>query len=107
MQRDETSNLRSAEDTGQGSGPRARVNRGPQSRRWTPSGELRRAPHDLERSRRHGTINRPGPLPFFGPVTQIEAVQFTEQNTPHRCVECGSRDHAGIDCPKYREGEGR
>jgi hypothetical protein len=55
-------------------------------------------PFDLMRSRARGTINKPGPLPSFGPVTQIDGVLFDESNTPHRCILCGRRDHPAVAC---------
>jgi len=34
-----------------------------------------------------------------GPVTE-RVVDPATTDWPHRCTECGSRMHAGIDCPK-------
>jgi hypothetical protein len=49
------------------------------------------------RSRRRGTVSQPGPLPYFGPLTII-TVDPQLADWPHRCVECGSREHCGKDC---------
>jgi hypothetical protein len=77
--------------------PRERANEGVRSRRYTHSGALRATPHDLERSRRHGTMNNPGPQPYFGPVNTYHV--DVDYEFPHRCIECGRRDHAAVDCP--------
>ena len=76
---------------------------GPESLKYYESGVLRRMPFDLMRSRVRGTMTQPGPLPFFGPVTERNAYKETAGlvEWPHRCVVCGRRDHAGIDCTHH------
>lgn len=68
------------------------------ARRFGESGVPRSTPHDLEASRRLGTVSQDGPLPYFGELTIIR-VDPSTQDWPHRCTECGRRDHAGVDCP--------
>jgi hypothetical protein len=66
------------------------------------------APADLTRSRRAPArplcddfrcpSSKPAPRSGFGPETRIYGPPG-RRSWPHRCTECGSRDHAGIDCP--------
>ncbi|MGH9960310.1 MAG: hypothetical protein ACREBC_24830 [Pyrinomonadaceae bacterium] len=53
--------------------------------------------HEYCRSRRCGTISQPGPMHIFGPLIKhrVDPALF---DWTHRCVMCGRRNHAGIDC---------